>query len=125
VNYYIEELLVTAEEIKVNTLSDPQYIVSLDLQHAIRRWWRFIEQSVDAAELERVRGIIHDLLRTRYSSGNCDNAISTGMLSAMSFGQWYRCGVDGRVVRLPDGVTPCIGSNNTHSICRGAIPWEP
>jgi hypothetical protein len=132
VNYYIEELLVTAEEIKVNTLSDqysvsvdlPQYSVSVDLQHAIRRWWRFIEQSVDAAELERVRGRIQDVLRTRYGSGNCDNAISTGMLSAMSFGQWYRCGVDGRVARLPDGVTPCIGSNNTHLICNGVVP-EP
>jgi hypothetical protein len=122
VNYYIEELLVTAEEIMVDFLSDPGHVVSLDRQHAIRRFWRFIEESVDEPESERVRVVIQNELRSRYGGGNCDNAISTGMLTAMSFGQWYRCGEDGRVARLPDGVTPCPGQDNTHAICRGAVP---
>ena len=125
VNYYIEELLVTAEEIKVNALFNPQYVISASLQYFIRRYWRFIEQSVDAAELERIRGTIQNLLRTRYGRGDCDNAISTGMLSSMSFEQWYRCGSDGRVVLIPDGVTPCLGSNNTHAICGGVVSEEP
>jgi len=124
VNYYIEELLVTAEEIRVQYAMNPQYVVPAAMQYQIREFWRYIERSVNATEAQRIRNRIQEILRDRYGSGTCDNAISTGMLCSMSFEQWYRCGTGGRVIRVPEGVTPCAGENNSHAICRGATVPE-
>ncbi len=117
VNYNIEEILTTAEEIAVNALFDPQYVVPDRDTYRLLSLWRVIRQSVDSTRHAPIRARIQELLRSRYGGDACDNAISTGVLTAMARGQWYTCR-EGLVINPPDGVTPCMApGGETHNIC--------
>jgi len=116
--YWTEEILANAEEIAIGKRLLPGYTVSTVSQQMIRQHWVRVDSTVVPAESTRLRNLVIQFLRTRYGfTGNCDNAITVGVVMCMENARWYSC-YSGKIPgNIPAGLNLCTKPGGGHAIC--------
>ncbi|GAA3630088.1 eCIS core domain-containing protein [Flavivirga jejuensis] len=88
-SYYVEEILVNAEEIVVNYyFTSGDYDVPHSLSKEIHDYWKKITAMLTLEKAEEMKQFIVKYLEQKYSSKNKENAISIGIINAMERGNW-------------------------------------
>lgn len=118
-SYRAEEILTTAEEIAFSRLAlGSDYEVSVEHQEKLYRLRNMIRNWVTEDEFKRLRSLIIQKLRQRFTStNNCDTSLTLGVLTSMEHNKWFYCdGSTGTITTpIPEGLNIC--TDEKHTFC--------